>query len=148
VQYYQIKKKAVYEILDTEAIVINFETGDYYTLPCLAKQIWQMIEKNASVDQMIEAFIQYHHCDHNTVQQHITLFLNQLVTEGLLEPAEETTCNDNLLNILNKDAKYQWDYNLPVIHKYSDIDNLLLLDPVHDVDSSGWPNKSETVESV
>jgi hypothetical protein len=28
------------------------------------------------------------------------------------------------------------------LHKYTDMEELLLLDPIHDVDETGWPNKS------
>lgn len=147
-RHYQIKKKAVYEILDTEAIIINFNTGDYYTLPCLAKQIWQMLEKNASGEMMVEAFVNYYHCDPEKAYNEIELFLHQLCTEGLLEHIPSPlACNYPLSDILGADAQYKWEYYVPVVHKYSDIGNLLLLDPIHDVDTSGWPNQATEKES-
>ena len=31
------------------------------------------------------------------------------------------------------------DYSTPVVEIFSDMQEILLLDPVHDVDKSGWP---------
>jgi hypothetical protein len=31
----------------------------------------------------------------------------------------------------------------PVLEKFSDLQELLLLDPIHEVDEEGWPHKAE-----
>ena len=32
-------------------------------------------------------------------------------------------------------------YVAPTLQKYSDMQDLLLIDPVHEVDETGWPNR-------
>jgi hypothetical protein len=32
---------------------------------------------------------------------------------------------------------------VPVLNKYTDMQDLLLLDPIHEVDERGWPNSVE-----
>ena len=32
----------------------------------------------------------------------------------------------------------------PQLHKYTDMQELLLLDPIHDVDQEGWPATTES----
>ncbi len=35
---------------------------------------------------------------------------------------------------------------LPIIEKYTDLEELLLLDPIHEVDESGWPKQKSEVK--
>ena len=37
-------------------------------------------------------------------------------------------------------------YEHPVLQKYTDMEDLLLLDPIHDVDEAGWPARKQPVE--
>ena len=32
------------------------------------------------------------------------------------------------------------DFQEPALQKYTDMEDLLLLDPIHEVDDTGWPN--------
>lgn len=147
-QNYQIEKKAIYEIFDTEVIIINFNTGDYYTLPCLAKQLWQMLEKNASIEMMVTAVVAYYQCDADKAYADISHFFQELEAENLLAKSEWLPCDYDLMNILTADAQYKWEYCPPMLHRYSDIEDLLLLDPIHDVDDSGWPHQAPKSELV
>ena len=40
----------------------------------------------------------------------------------------------------------QDDFTNPVLEKFTDMAELLLLDPIHEVDDSGWPNKPPNPE--
>ena len=31
-------------------------------------------------------------------------------------------------------------FEAPILHKYTDMQDLLLLDPIHEVDEAGWPS--------
>jgi len=35
---------------------------------------------------------------------------------------------------------------LPVLERYTDMQELLLIDPIHDVDETGWPRRKEQSE--
>lgn len=37
------------------------------------------------------------------------------------------------------------DFETPALHKYSDMQDLLLLDPIHEVDDTGWPSPKNDV---
>ena len=32
-------------------------------------------------------------------------------------------------------------YEPPILNRYDDLQNLALLDPIHDVEEAGWPNR-------
>ncbi len=138
---YQIKSRVIYENMDHEVIIINFNTGDYYSLRETAKLIWSCIENNISVSHIITAFVQRFPIQIAQIEQDLKLFFQQLMNENLIEPSSSID-NSFDISILLDQSPFNY-YVQPVLQKYSDIDQLLLLDPIHDVDNTGWPNQVE-----
>lgn len=135
------KSKVIYEVLNTEAIIINFNTGDYFALPHISKLIWQLLERNISTFNMTQLFSAYFKCDENRVLTDITQFLDQLEQEGLIvayDGGAQQECNE-LEDIIGKDCRH-WEYDSPAVQKYTDVQSLLTIDPIHDVSDAGWPN--------
>ncbi len=69
--------------------------------------------------------------------------IHQLIDENIIIPAvscsgdEPVISQGSQVNIsTSKD-----DFTNPVLEKFTDMADLLLLDPIHEVDESGWPNK-------
>ena len=126
------KSKIIYEVMDTEVIVIDFNTGDYYTLVNVAKQVWQFIEQQASITHIATELSQYHKRDFTETLKDLEEFTNKLLQESLIELSDpkETT--------LQLDA-HECPYASPTLQKYSDVQNILLLDPIHEVTDAGWP---------
>ena len=65
--------------------------------------------------------------------------LAQLQQENLIVPVDgvASIALDQLLPSTNGHEKPS--FNAPALQKYSDMQELLLLDPIHDVDEAGWP---------
>jgi hypothetical protein len=59
--------------------------------------------------------------------------LGELEREGLIRPAERPA------ERLNASTGQSRQFVPPVLERYDDMEDLLLLDPVHDVDAQGWP---------
>ena len=66
--------------------------------------------------------------------------LEELTTASLIVPAPETNSNGAgpAANGAGP-AKPQAQYAAPKLSTYTDMQELLLLDPIHEVDESGWP---------
>jgi hypothetical protein len=121
--------KVAHEIIDGEAVVIHLETGHYYSLTGLASQLWQWFAAGASRGQILEAL------DPLTGEQagSVDQFISSLVAEGILEPGAGAVESGPL-------AKYAGPFETPAFAKFNDMQNLLLSDPIHDVDETGWPH--------
>jgi hypothetical protein len=65
--------------------------------------------------------------------------LAQLQQENLIVPVDGTGAVDLDLEVPSHNGHEKPSFNLPLLHKYSDMQELLLLDPIHDVDDAGWP---------
>jgi hypothetical protein len=62
--------------------------------------------------------------------------LVQLQQENLIVPVDGETAVDLQPSNNGHDKP---SFTPPLLHKYSDMQELLLLDPIHDVDEAGWP---------
>jgi hypothetical protein len=128
-RFHVANTKVAHEIIDGEAVVIHLETGHYYSLTGLSAQLWQWFAAGASRGQILDAL------DPLTEQQvaSVDQFIHSLVAEGILEPGAGAAESGPL-------PKYGAAFEAPAFAKYNDMQNLLLSDPIHDVDETGWPH--------
>jgi len=129
--YKILDNKVAHEIIDGEAIVIHFDTGNYYSLNGMAAKIWQWIVLGANRQQIIDAFQEIR----PDQIQGLDAFFDLLATEQIIEKKEEA-------GEMNPAAAMPGDkipFELPALEKYNDMQALLLSDPIHEVDETGWP---------
>jgi hypothetical protein len=124
---YQISEKVAHQMIDGEVIVIHFDSGTYYSLSGTAAELWQMLQRPQNLESLSRRFIS----DNGEVTQAVGGFLGQLRREGLVERAAGTSASANGAQPLV--------FETPVLEKYSDMQQLLQADPMHDVEEDGWP---------
>jgi hypothetical protein len=129
----------VHEFLDDEVIIANLKTGCYFSVRGSGIPIWQLLI--AGVDSgALPARLASHYGDLPTrCMSEIQAFINSVSADGLLVTVDDTTQDaDAALDIHFPSA-----YLTPVIEKYDEMTDLLMLDPVHEVDEQGWPKRPE-----
>lgn len=77
------------------------------------------------------------------VKDVVTQFLEQLKEEDLIVPdqSQKSEISEETFAIFETDEikTGKLSFEVPVLHKYTDMEDLLLLDPIHEVDDEGWP---------
>lgn len=139
--------KVVHETIDGETVILNLDNGNYYSLVGTGAHIWDYIEKGATVQNIIEML----HCDYKEskeeIETEINNFLSELMKEDLTSPDGSDTSHifnssDDQVETAAKRQKNS--FAPPVLNKYTDMQDLLLLDPIHEVDdTAGWPNAGD-----
>ena len=128
--------QVIHETIDGEVVIINLESGNYYSLRGTGAHVWEAIASGMYVsdiaDHLVAAF------DGLDAPPDIAAFLDQLEREGLIarstEPVASTVAPPSPAN--GKRAAYA----PPVLEGFTDMQELILLDPVHEVDETfGWP---------
>jgi hypothetical protein len=118
-----------------EVIAINLGTGAYYSLKGAACRIWTLIEADAGVADITDSFKAVHTGPSDEIAAAVHEFLRQLEADQLIVP--DSSVSKPLAPAVAESAE------TPVpqfeIQKYSDMEELLRLDPVHDVGGGGWP---------
>ena len=129
-----------HEIIDGEAVIINLDTGNYYSLVDVGSFIWGLVEKGASASDVQNVILQTYQGDEQDIDRGVQELLTQLQQENLIVPVDGAAGALDLSQIAPSNNNHEKpSFNPPSLHKYSDMQELLLLDPIHDVDDAGWP---------
>lgn len=129
-----------HETIDGEAVIINLDSGNYYSLVDAGSFIWGLVEQGASASEVQNLVLQTYQGDTQDIDQGVQDLLAQLQQENLIvavDGAVEPSDLDRVAPFNNGHDKPS--FKAPSLHKYSDMQELLLLDPIHDVDDAGWP---------
>lgn len=132
--------EVVSETLDGEALIVHLGTGSYFSCRGAAEAIWAQLMAGRTAAEAAET-LAAHYGSPATLGADVERFLGEVLAEALLVPSDaaaggtpETTPSTT-------------SYERPELSKYTDMQELLALDPVHDVDQEeGWPvlNKPAT----
>jgi hypothetical protein len=124
-----------HERLDDQVIMINLETGAYFALELAAADCWVALAAGAGFDDIVSDVVRRYDVERARAEGDVEAFLESLVSEGLAQWSSETP-----MPLLEDGPVAQRAvYQAPVIEKHDDLEELLLLDPIHDVGPEGWP---------
>jgi len=128
-----------HETIDGEAVIINLDSGNYYSLVEVGSFIWGLLENGASASEVQNLILQSYQGNATDVDRGVQDLLAELQQENLIVPVDGAETFDPDQVITSSNGHEKPSFNPPVLHKYSDMQELLLLDPIHDVDEAGWP---------
>jgi hypothetical protein len=76
------------------------------------------------------------------IQKAVRDLVLELIREGILVPRTTDSGGENLSKEDLQDIFIikEHRFEIPALEKYTDMEELLLLDPIHEVDETGWPN--------
>ena len=134
--------KVIYEIFDDEALLINLDNGNYYSLDSVGADILRLLELGASLASLVEAIAQRYEGSRAAIEDGVQALLNQLEQEGLVVPQDEPRSQsdvDHATGAAPSEQPTKAQFSVPELLAYTDMQDLILLDPIHEVDESGWP---------
>jgi hypothetical protein len=126
----------VSETIEGEAIVINLETGCYYSLAGIAGEWWDFLLESGRCDQARSWLASRYDAPPDALVAAWDEFVGKLVDEQLIrEVPPQVEAGE-----LPPPGGMKQTFAAPLIHKFEDMKEMLLLDPIHDVAAGGWPN--------
>ena len=133
----------VHDTIDGETILVNLKNGNYYSFDKLAAVIWELIVKNVEPNKIIEIIGNKFPDAGKEAQADVNDFIQRLLKENLISEEtgstpSELAADEQLPEMLVNDVISM--YEPPIINKYTDMKDMLLLDPIHDTDEKGWPS--------
>jgi hypothetical protein len=128
-----------HETIDGEAVIINLDSGNYYSLVEVGSFIWGLVDRGASAFEVQTLVLQTYQGNSADVDRGVQELLAQLQQENLIVPVNGSTGSDLSQLESSSNGHEKPSFSPPLLHKYSDMQELLLLDPIHDVDEAGWP---------
>jgi hypothetical protein len=146
--YYRIdRSKILFEQFEDETVLINTETGFYYSLSQEGSQILRLIDEECSADALLSMLFETTD-EFASIAGEISNFLANLANEGIIVPCSVE--HKNSAEVLGDKPRCAnpAQFKTPVLQRFDDVRELLLIDPVHQVDQEyGWPKALHTINA-
>jgi Coenzyme PQQ synthesis protein D (PqqD) len=113
------------KIMDGEAILINLQSGAYYSLRHAGAVVWQALRGHRTRDEVLQVVAVYYGEHPAHMESDISELLGRLQEENLVRVSEHDRAVDAEEALLPASATYQ----KPSFEKFSDMADLLALDP-------------------
>src|SRR5262245_29088043 len=113
------------EILDGEAIIINLATGSYYSMADSGALVWQAVEHHCSLEEIAVRLPTQYDVALERAGADVTSIAERLLAEKIAVPSEAGTCRGDAAAA----PQQRLPYAAPTLSVYSDMRNLLALDP-------------------
>jgi len=130
--------QVITETIDGEAIMINLGTGNYYSVAGSGAEVCGFLEQGADVEMVIESLSQGYEAPRDSIASAVRDLIADLEREGLIVPLEGDSSASVVAVAAEREARRPFEK--PYLEKYTDMQDLVLLDPVHEVDERGWPH--------
>jgi hypothetical protein len=128
--------RVVHDVNDGEVLAIRSDTGTYYSMVGTATVAWQAIDAGADEPAIIDELAARYAAERSTVAPAVAAFLDQLLHEQLVVPGGAQTAAAHATEVHGEPLPW----HAPVVQVYTDMQDLLLFDPIHEVGPEGWPN--------
>lgn len=130
--------QVINETIDGEAIMINLATGSYYSLDRVGGDVWSLLEASLPVDDIVAELGRRYEATEDDIRRGVNDLLQQLSREELVVPYDDA---EPVRAVSPAPAASERPpFHAPRLEKFTDMQDLILLDPVHQVDSRGWPH--------
>lgn len=139
----------VAEVVEGEVILINLETGNYYSLGGSGAVVWELVDTGRDREQLLAAAEARFEGERAAIRESVGGLLDQLVAEDLVvaDEAEPGTApaatNGAAPAAADGAAPERVAFEPPVLGKYTDMQEFILLDPIHDIAEAGWPQPAQ-----
>ena len=130
--------EVVLERLGNEIVIISFNSGRYYSAKGLATDILLLIENRvpaAKWELKLNKYYSFEVLKRNKLRK----FLETLLENNLCVGIQELEDSDYELPI---DLQRE-QFDEPVLKIYDDLQDIIMVDPIHDTSIEGWPEKNE-----
>ena len=133
------------EVFDLEVIAVNLINGHYHSLRDVACQVWMGLMAGHSIEGVTDILARGYPDKADAVAADVeklvaALEAAQLIVRTSARPEAATA---------GIDFSLCGSYAAPVLESYTDMQELLLIDPIHEVDIlAGWPHKPDDAKAV
>jgi hypothetical protein len=119
---------------------LNLDSGSYYSAQGIGTVIWSLVSDGASEAAILQHMRAEYTGNGDEIASATAKFLDQLVTESLVEPDNIVDGSGEQAPAMARAPNKSNAFSLPLLQKYTDMEEMLLLDPIHEVDEHGWPS--------
>jgi hypothetical protein len=137
---YETNPNVIHETIQGETIIIDLATGTYYSLLGSGPAIWEELAAGAATAVILDRAVERFEGDPAEIRGAVEAFIRDLEEQQLIAPTDAGGRNGAGL----APATDRTPFVAPKLETYTDMQDIILLDPVHKVDGRGWPHPADT----
>lgn len=124
------------ELFDGELVIAHYGSGLYYSISPAGALVWQGLKQGLAVELVISWLTEAFPARAETIPAEVSAFVARMCEEGLLLPTPAANAGSPPELALAELGPME-------LERFEDLQELLLLDPVHDVAEAGWPHRAD-----
>jgi hypothetical protein len=128
----------VSDVIDDEVFIINLEKGIYYSLMAPGVEIWEALRQGATLDQVQEWLLARFDENPGDIARAVHDLVREMEAEHIL--VRDESPQEGTIDLPDEPSNQRRPFQRPVLHRYTDMEAILMLDPIHEVDQQGWPS--------
>ena len=131
--YLQNTESVTSEVFNEDTVVINFLTGTYFSLRGLAPHVWALLQTPTSLEEILASVGGETPDARASIQE----MLDVLIGEDCVRSVDVVPTDSG-----SPRSQVMVPYTPPVVEVFHDLQELIVVDPVHEVDETdGWPHR-------
>ena len=128
--------RVIYENIDGELILVHMEKGTYFNTDEVGAFIWTMVEGRATATEIIHAVEARYEDAGEGIPGAVRRFLGRLLDEDLAAEDHDPAAPRGAAPPV---PAMRQPFAAPALQAFRDMQDMLSLDPIHDVEAAGWP---------
>jgi hypothetical protein len=140
VRYRVASAEIVSDVIDGETVLVDLASGSYFTANATGGAIWSLIARGGTEAEVMAELGRRFIGDEDAIRASSQEFVERLCTEGLLLPAHPGEVVAAAHSSTAGPTPARTPFTAPLLTRYTDMEDLLSLDPIHEVDELGWPH--------
>src|SRR6185436_21186201 len=107
-----------HETIDGEAVIINLDSGNYYSLVDAGSLIWALVDRGASANEVQDLLQQSYQGEASDIDRGVQELLAQLQQENLSVPVDGAAAADLAGVLPSSNGHEKPSFNVPSLNKF------------------------------
>lgn len=141
VRYELRRPEVISEKFEDEYVIVNLKSGAYYGLRATGAAIWELATAGATRAEMVKRLSEQYDAGEAALDWAVANLLRELEEESLVVSEIASPSNAPSGATPPQRPSTRAPFTQPILEKHTDMQEVLQLDPIHEVDDAGWPSR-------
>lgn len=128
--------RVIHELFDEEVVIVDLDTGRYFCTQHAGADVWRLLLAGQTPGEIATNLTARYDAPEDVIADAVDRLCSALVAENLIAPAADAAAPAPADVAVAGPLR---PFEAPDLQVYADMQELLLLDPIHEVDAAGWP---------
>lgn len=134
--------QVISETVGGETIIVNLASGHYFTLQGTAVDIWEALLRGEPTQSIVAGLSARYAAREGEIAEAVDTLISEFTAAELVTVAE-INGHAPVAPVADASAAEGLpEFEHPSFTTFTDMQDIILLDPVHEVDARGWPHAS------